>query len=188
MSEKLHIQTDMIGRGKERTCYLHPADPSKLVKISGRATSIQSRREISFYKKLARNNDIEYLYLPRYYGEVDTNLGNGFVVDTIVDHDGEISKSLQWYLTQGARLKEFEMLLMDVYRYFYSNLIIFNDDISAINVLVQKGSPNCSRLVVIDGFGDSVYITLLNIFPGVVRGKIHRRWHRFLKRLNDKFE
>ena len=103
----LIINTKPIGKGKERTCYLHPHDPRKLIKISGTETNIQTRREVSFYKTLTKRN-IDYTNMPRYYGKVETNFGKGFIVDLITDYDGKISKSMLWYLEHGYKLSEFD--------------------------------------------------------------------------------
>ena len=185
--QELLISSDPIGCGKERACYVHPDDPTKAVKVSCAETNIQSKREIGYYTKLLKRSKLQYTHIPAYYGKVKTNLGDAFIVDLVRDYTGEISRSLQWYIRHGESLATFGPGLEEVHRYLVKNLIIFNDDISASNVLVQKISSNKQRLVVIDGLGDSVLIKWLNIFPRLVRKKIDRRWLRFCNRLKIKF-
>ena len=181
----LIINTKPIGKGKERTCYLHPHDPRKLIKISGTETNIQTRREVSFYKTLTKRN-IDYTNMPRYYGKVETNFGKGFVVDLITDYDGKISKSMLWYLEHGYKLSEFDSYLAELKMYFLNNLIIFNHDMYPGNLLLQKVDVDTWRLVVIDGIGDTVLITWPNHIRRFAQRKIYRRWDRFEKRLFKK--
>ena len=179
---ELRITSDPIARGKERTCFLHPQDATKIIKISSGDIDIQSRREIDFYERLKRTNLSDYRHLPRYYGTVQTNLGRGIVLDLIRDADGRVSSSLLWHLERGFPLTEAEDQLRSLKQYLLDNLIIFNHDLFAGNLLLQKIDDGSSRLVVIDGLGDVVSIAWLNRFPSHVRSKINRRWERLLTR------
>jgi hypothetical protein len=42
-------------------------------------------------------------------------LGEGFIVDLVQDYNGEISKSLRWYLNQDSLLAEYDVLLKGNY-------------------------------------------------------------------------
>ena len=179
----LQLTSQPIGKGRERTCYLHPEDPSKIIKISGEITNVQSKREIGFYRKLQKISHYEYTHIPRFYGSIKTSLGEGIVVDLIRDYEGSISKSLRWYLVQGTPISEFESYLSQLKQYLLENLVIFNHDMGAGNLLYQKLSKDSARLVMIDGIGDVIFIQWLNYFPSQVRSKINRRWDRFIKRL-----
>lgn len=179
----LQIVSEPIGAGKERTCYIHPDDPGKAIKISGTKTSKQTKREIKLYKSLLKRKDIQYAHLPKFYGTVKTNLGKGFVVDLIRDYDNEISKPLLWYLKQGYPITKFEPYLDEVKNYLINNLIIINHDLYEGNLLFQKLTKNKARLVIIDGIGDVVFIKWLNIFQSHVKSKIQRRWNYIINRL-----
>ncbi len=182
IEDELLIDSAPIARGKERTCYLHPADATKVIKISIGTESVQSKREIDFYVMLQKRPRVDYSHLPRFYGTVQTNLGQGLVLDLVSDYDGNISKSLQWYLKNGIELSEAESHLRVLKDYLLENLIIFNHDMYSGNLLLQKTSADSSKLVIIDGLGDVVSIPWLNRFPSHVRSKIERRWKRFMKR------
>ena len=179
----LQINTDPIGKGKERACFVHPDDPQKAIKISIGSVSEQSRREIKFYQKLVkRDGDIDP-HIPRFYGLCETNLGQGLVVDLIRDQDGEISRPLNWYLAEGYPIEDFEPYLDELKKSFLQNLIIFNHDMTVGNLLFQKVSDTSARLVAIDGLGDVVALDWLDVFPSLVRRKISRRWTRFIARV-----
>ena len=179
----LQINSDPIGKGRERACYVHPEDPRKAIKISAGKVSAQSRREIKFYRKLQKRGGGVDEHIPNFYGLCETNLGQGIVVDLIRNYDGEISRPLNWYLAQGFPIGEFEPYLDELKQSFLQNLIIFNHDLTIGNLLVQKSSAIKVRLVAIDGLGDVIALDWLDYFPFLVRRKIRRRWARFIARV-----
>jgi hypothetical protein len=99
------------------------------------------------------------------------------------DYDGQISKPLNWYLVNGFPVEELPRHLEPLKRFFLKYLIIFNYDMKSSNLLLQKISPEDTRLVMIDGLGDTVHFEWLNAFSSHAKSKINRRWDRFIKRL-----
>ncbi len=184
----LQISSRPIGKGKERACYIHPEDPRKAIKISMGKVNEQTRRDIKFYRKLARRATGENRHIPKFYGLCETNLGKGIVVDLIRNYDGEISRPLNWYLAQGVPIEEFDVYLEELKHSFLQNLIIFNHDMTIGNLLFQRSSTSSARLVAIDGLGDVVALDWLNRFPFLVRRKIRRRWARFIARVYQTLE
>ena len=179
----LQITTEPVGQGRERTCYVHPEDSDKLIKISNPGADTQTRREIRFYKSCENRKNFEFGQLPRFYGLERTSLGDGMVVDYVRDFDGNVSRSLRDYLDDGREIGFFETYLDQFKNYLLQNQVIINHDMVTRNILFQKRSSDSSRLVLIDGIGDVVAIQWLNRFPFHVRSKINRRWDRFLERL-----
>ncbi len=179
----INLTSEPVGQGRERTCYVHPDDPAKLIKIPKPGIDTQTRREIVFYQKLQKRGKIDYTHIPCFYGQVETSLGDGILVDLIQDADGTVSRSMRWYLNHGVSIQVFEPYLQELKQYLLSNLVIFNHDLVLDNLLFQKYSQNESRLVIIDGIGDVVKIQWLNRFPSHVRAKINRRWERFINHI-----
>lgn len=175
----LQINTDKIGKGKERACYVHPDDPQKAIKIPIGSITDQSRREIKFYQKLQKRGGGDP-HIPIFYGICETNLGQGIVVELIRDQDGEVSKPLNWYLAEGYPIEDFAPYLAELKQSFLQNLIIFNHDMTIGNLLFQKTSASSASLIAIDGLGDVVVVDWFDIFPSLVRRKILRRWARFI--------
>jgi hypothetical protein len=101
----------------------------------------------------------------------------------IRDQGGEISRPLNWYLAEGYPIEDFEPYLAELRQSFLQNLIIFNHDMTVGNLLFQKVSATCARLVAIDGLGDVVIVDWFDVFPSLVRRKISRRWQRFIARV-----
>ena len=179
----IELNSEPVGQGRERTCYIHPEDPGKLIKVSTGAVRKQSRREIECYRRLQRQGPVEYTHIPGFHGLVETNLGVGIVVDLICDDDGKISRSMREYLDDGMPIESFEPLLEELRQYLHDNLIIFNHDIVSRNILYQKRGPQSGRLVLIDALGDVVFFKWPNRFRSHVEAKIKRRWDDFMQRL-----
>jgi hypothetical protein len=184
----LQITSRPIGKGKERACYIHPEEPRKAIKISMGKVNEQTRRDIKFYRKLAKRSTGENRHIPKFYGLCETNLGKGIVVDLIRNYDGEISRPLNWYLAQGVPIEEFDVYLEELKHSFLQNLTIFSHDMTIGNLLFQRSSTSSARLVAIDGLGDVVALDWLNCFPLLVRRKIRRRWARFIARVYQTLE
>lgn len=178
----LNLTTEPIARGRERSCYMHPDDASKLVKVSRGPQTTQNRREIALFEDLIRRGITEYGHLPRYYGAVDTNLGPGLVVELIRDHDGSISKPLRWYIDNGMPREEVELMFEALRSFLLRNLVIFNHDLTSGNMLLRRSADDSAALVIIDGLGDVTLLSWLNRLPSHARAKIARRWDRLMTR------
>lgn len=181
----IQIEGEPVGAGQERVCYLHPDDASLLIKIQKGDSDKQTRRELSLYRSLARRGMRDFEHIPRFHGEVRTNLGPGFVVDCIQDYDGGISKSLWWHFERGYPVAEFQSYLEELRRYLLLRRIVFSVDMGRYNILFQKLSPTRARLVVIDGLGNHSAINWLDNIAFFARRKIRRRWQRFIGRLGN---
>ena len=179
----VHIEDEPLGAGKERVCYRHPEDSSKIIKLQRSNVNKQTRRELEFYRGLRRRRMDNFEHIPRYFGEVETNLGTGNVFELISDFDGSPSKSLWDYFQQGVPLSEFYPYLEELKRYMLANLVVFSLDMGRFNVLLQRMSANRARLVVIDGLGNHTAMNWPDRLPFLARHKIERRWKRFFSRL-----
>ena len=175
----LNIESEPVGEGRERACYVHPEDPRRAVKVPTGKNTEQTRREVRFYRDLKKRGLDDNPHIPKFYGMSETSVGPGMVVEMIRNYDGEIARPMNWYLAQGVPIEEFDSYLEELKQSFLDNLIIFNHDLTIGNLLLQKTSLSKARLVVIDGLGDTVAIPWLNRFPFLVRRKIRRRWARF---------
>lgn len=178
----LQITKKPIGMGKERMCFVHPEDPRLAIKVARGEISIQSRREIKFYRKLEKRG-VSDIHIPGFHGLCETNHGTGIVVDLIRNYDGEISRPLNWHLAEGYPIEDFEPGLEELKQSFLENLIIFNHDMTIGNLLVKKISASRVRLVAIDGLGDVVLVDWFDVLPSLARRKIQRRWQRFITRV-----
>lgn len=177
-------EEDFVAKGNERACYIHPDDKNKAVKISyeqNLGRSKQSDLEIAYYKELLKKRDMSWKHLPKYYGEIETDKGTGFIIELVRDYDGEISKSFAYYIDKYG-VDKYKQELKKYKEYFLKYHIIFNYGMMPKNILLRKESQNSSHLVLIDGLGDVTYFTFPNKIPYLADKKINRRWDKFVKK------
>ena len=80
----------MIGKGLHRECFIHPEDINKCIKVVVNGNQQETEREQSYYKFLQKKK-IAWDMLPKFYGNIETNMGLGAVFDLIRDHNGQVS-------------------------------------------------------------------------------------------------
>ena len=174
--------SSLIGKGSHRKCYVHPENKDLCVKIIVNNGGIEeSKREQSYYRLLEKRN-ISWEMLPRYYGVIESNLGHGAVFDLIRDYDGEISKTLEYYLSSSEMLELqcpcFLQAFYSLKKYLYKYKII-TMDLKPENILYKKTSDKDGHLIIIDNIGNSDFIPVCNYVGYLATKKILRKWHRF---------
>lgn len=177
----------IIGKGTNRTCYLYPNN-SKCIKINNSSDNSETKKEIMYYKYLIKEN-ISFTNLSKYYGVVETNLGKGYVFDLIKDYDGEISKTLSYYLQTEDRTKSILnplKLLEDLKRYTLHQGIIVKD-LNTKNIMYQKIDENIGRLIIIDGITNSNFFSISRYFKKYRLKKINYFWEIFEESLPIKY-
>lgn len=83
----------VVGVGHHRICFIDPEDSHKCIKVTyspSKHASEEVRREVAYYRRLQKSLK-DWSGIPKYYGEVETNLGSGYVYDRIIDFDGKPS-------------------------------------------------------------------------------------------------
>jgi hypothetical protein len=174
----------LIGKGNERACYKHPDDADKAIKVTLQnkaKRSKQTNTEIKYYKKLIKKGLNDWSHLPKFYGEIQTDKGKGFIVEIVKDYDGKVSKSFAYYMNKEG-FKKYQKELNDLKEYFLENRIIFNYGMMPKNLLLRKKSESEFELVLIDGLGDVSHLTVQNVLPYFARQRIERRWKKFEKK------
>lgn len=177
----IKLPKEIIGKGNERVCYLHPENENHLIKVSyerEKGRSKQSDIEIKYYKQLLGRKKMDWTHLPRFYGEVDTDQGKGFVVELIKDFDGKVSESFQYYIDRDG-VDRYRDELEAYKQYFLDNLVIFNYGMMPKNILLKRIDENRSDLILIDGLGEVSFLKFPNKIPYFARKKILRRWEKF---------
>ena len=168
-----------IAEGTDRKCYRHPRFPDRCIKVlHPHRHRRRSYREIRYFRRLCRR-DIEWQRLTRYHGQVETNLGRGGVFELVADHNGEVSKSLEYYLQRedAAFLQWASEDLNTLTRELYDQWVVFHD-LNPSNIVVRRTAPGEQRLVVIDGIGHNQFLPVANYLPAYARRKIVRVWNR----------
>lgn len=182
---RLRLDADhLVGRGLHRACYVHPHAPDKCIKVlSARhreaSYEVEKRREISYYRLLTERGN-SWRHVARYYGEAETCAGRGSVFELLRDADGEVSKTLEFYLAAplgGGDAGALASAVQTLYAGMLDECII-TMNIKAKNIVWQRAAGRV-RLVLVDGLGHADYIPVCDYVAFLARLKIRRRWMRF---------
>ena len=173
--------SDFVGKGLHRECYVHPNDEQRCIKVVVAGDLSESKREQSYYKLLQKRG-ISWNILPRFHGVIETNLGAGAVFDLIRDYDGNISKTLEYYLSSeqldSAENPGISQAISAFKKELYRQSII-TMTLSPKNIMYKKTGPNEGRLVLIDNIGNSDFIPICSYIDSLAKKKITRKLLRF---------
>ena len=176
-------KTSLIGKGSHREVYKHPENENLCIKVivDGSFHSRSARREKAYHRHLERRG-ISWDMIPKYYGDIKTNLGIGSVFDMILDHDGTVSKTLGYFLRSNEVTEEYYDGLSNslclLKEYLLANRIITKTP-EHRNIACQRSQPGISKMVVIDSVVNTDYIPICNYVHFLAKKKINRRWQRF---------
>jgi hypothetical protein len=167
-----------LGKGKHKRVYLLSTDQTKCVKVVFNKNSLDLKREFAFRKILEKKN-LHSTIIPEYYGELKTNLGNGYVFELITDYDNAISYNLKQfcYRTEPALVKS---VLKEFKKVYFREKIILSD-IDPTNLLVQQYEKDKYRIRIIDNIGSPVIIPLEYYFESIQNKKVTKYWYKLLK-------
>lgn len=199
---------DAFASGGNRLCFIHPDDSNLCIKVlrADRSPSIKrSKKKFPFNYRSLKNFDDNwqewlvyekinscvgepaYKMIPRCFGLVDTNLGQGLVSEVIKDDDGLISISLKQYLwTKG-----FDLDLRKVLDNFEKKWIFYgmpSRNLLDHNLVVKMKNSTPSQLVVIDGLGWPDFLPLAYSFPSLAKRKAARKVARLRESIRKTIE
>lgn len=175
--------SDFVGKGLHRECYIHPNDEQRCIKVVVAGDLSESKREQSYYKLLQKRG-VSWDILPRFHGVIETNKGAGAVFDLIRDYDGEISKTLEYYLS-SEQLDNAEnpgiSQAISVFKQELYRQSIITMTLSPKNIMYKKTGINEGRLIIIDNIGNSDFIPICSYIDSLAKKKITRKLLRFEK-------
>ncbi|MFC1881760.1 PhoP regulatory network protein YrbL [Thermodesulfobacteriota bacterium] len=173
--------SQLIGRGLRRECYFHPEDGSKCIKVVVAGDHEETVREQSYYRLLEKRN-ISWGMLARFYGNVETNRGEGAIFELVRDYNGEVSKTLEQYFSAN---NETDLNYQDLSRalpllkQYLLKWKIVTMALKPQNIVYQKIHESEGVLVVIDNIGNSDFIPICTYVNWMAAQKIRRKWQRF---------
>jgi serine/threonine protein kinase len=182
---------EFIGEGCHKKCYIHPEDSFKCIKILY-DTSInaqkQLEREIKYNEKLKERN---VPILPKYYGEISTNMGKGYAFELIKNSDGSTPCSLSDYLLSETLLRENFSNLLDALKKLKSDMLFFKVITMALypqNILYKHDDKNGGSFIIIDDIGSAALIPIEYYFTFAARARIERKWKRFVENIEKEYD
>jgi len=171
-----------ISEGLARKCYTHPNNPDLCIKI-GKPEVEESHlyKEINYFKKIDNKkvSNFDYLFYSKYYGEITTNLGKGFVYHLIKDETtNQISLTLRHYL-EMKNSPFTDQTLKEALLRLKAQMIqhkIFVGDLRARNICCKILKNNSLELIVVDGMGHRDFFPLADWFYYFAKRKVERRF------------
>ncbi|MGB6328777.1 MAG: YrbL family protein [Halarcobacter sp.] len=181
---------DFLGTGGERNCYIYPRDEKKVIKIVKKLDKHNNQNILEYtYIKYLEKQDVDFSYIPKCYGFVNTNFGEGLVVQRIKNYDNSEIRTMSFYIKHNLWEDDYSMkLINDLKAYLFKNDILFVDA-SLSNIFCQKISKNEYKLIIFDGLGarrPGIKFWLYMKLKFFARYKIKKQWDVFLK--NYKYE
>jgi hypothetical protein len=180
-------KSNFVGKGNHRVCYVHPENENLCIKIALVKESIETLREQKYYKHL-QNRNISWDMIPEFHGDIDTNLGIGSVFDLVLDYTGQVSKTLEYYLSTNEITQEhyeglsISLKLLRVY--LLENRII-STELRPENIVCKIMKSGDYRLILVDNIGNSELIPISNYSKYFAKKKILRKWKRFEETILD---
>jgi hypothetical protein len=139
-----------LAEGSCRTVYRHPNNQELCIKINHNPEKDRNITEVVFYKKHSKQS---LDFITNFAGTIDTNLGKGVVTQIVLDHDGNVSKSLEDYMEERTiTLKQALSYITDLKDKVFKYGVLLHDD-GIQNILMRKNQDGTFTPVLVDGFG-----------------------------------
>lgn len=185
---KIYLEEDKyISKGTHKKCYLHPENRNLCIKIPYNSGGlIDIKREI-IYQNILNNTGQRPACMPNYYGEINTNIGTGYIFDFISEKDGTPCATLDTFINNpnlfNKNLSAIIEALKDFQKQYFKYQII-SMDIYPGNFLFQKNTEDRYKVYFINDLGDSsiFHFSYYNNF--LRKRKCKRVWNRFINRLD----
>jgi predicted Ser/Thr protein kinase len=184
-----------IGKGIQKRCYIHPDDNSLCVKIvynsKKQPTIVNPSIEAKYNEKLKDRN---IPILPKYYGKVSTDFGEGYVYELVKDDDGAnpaISLSLHDYISSDLLLKENFDQLVDGLKRFKADMLFYEVVTTVLypgNILCKKTNGGFGRFIIIDDIGSAALIPIEYYFTFAAHARINRKWKRLIEYIKTHYK
>jgi hypothetical protein len=200
--------TEPFAIGGRRNCFVHPDDDSRCVKVIPpdkrpallRQSQVWWKRfhrdqyydenvqDLRIYRYLlARCGEQLHQHLPRVFGFVETDIGEGLEVELIRDADGRISLSGKEYTIENGITETTLRAIDELEAFLIQHGIQFRDPFPH-NLTFQESPDGGLRLFVVDGLARAPWgpLSLLprSLLADRIRKKI-ARLRKGLKRTDD---
>ncbi len=197
MSEFVQLGSEAaaFARGGNRLCFVDPRDAGRCIKVlrPDRSPAIKrgesafpknlkplasfddNREEARVYAAIQRSvGEPAFELIPRLYGWVDTDFGEGLCQQLLRDDDGRIAVSLKQYLWERGRDGALEAPLAAFGR-DWAAAGMPSRKLLTHNMVVQCANQEPLRIWVIDGLGWPDLLPLARLVPALARRRASRR-------------
>jgi len=188
-------KSEPFARGSHRACYYHPVRKDCCVKVMSYDWRTSNRlarthwlaklyrpkwyfhenlKEYHFSQKLKKRiGDKGREYVPQVHEVLETDRGDGMIVDLITDHDGSLALTLSEYLWEFGLTESCQDALdrmwegVEKYRIFVQG--------RPDNLVVRQNVDGSCHCYAIDGFGLAQLIPLAKWIPSITRKRFRQR-------------
>ena len=193
----------IFATGGRRIIYQHPSEQNKLIKVD-KPTDLQwiikkkfIRRFLpKWYLKKFSENYIDYKaykfyntlsseifdFIPKSYGIVNTNLGEGFCTEKIVNYDGSLTITVEKYLKLYGFDDKLEKALYKLHEKMLKTNFIARE-LQTFNLVLRYTDKDNFDIYIIDGFGNPEKIKLSHIFKYIAKRKINKHFNLFINKI-----
>lgn len=171
----------IIGKGRDRLCYLHPGAEEQCIKISVTSDK-QSRREIKYFNFLQRKKT-DLSLISSYRGSICTDQGKGEIFDLVRDNVGKASVTLKQALLDGVTTYALVKGKLDNLKSYLKHNNIAVRDISPSNIMYKKQSQGQFDLIIVDGIGNPGHNPLSIRLPVLIEKNINKCWISLEKKI-----
>lgn len=171
----------LIGRGLHRECYIHPENQSRCIKVVIQGDDVETQREQSYYRFLEKRLT-DWTALPRFHGNLATNLGPGAVFDLIRNDNKDISIPISTYLEDVDNFHRHTEDIASAFRAFQSYQLKHNIQTMSLkpwNLVYRLNKSGQGKIYLIDSLGNSDFIPLCSYSKFLGSKKILRKWAKF---------
>ena len=182
-NEKIILTDDLyLGVGNHKTVYAHPTDKNLCVKILHTPDDPDFAKESRYRKALGSRADSMTL-ITKFFGEVETSKGTGYLFERVLDYDGKTCQTMLNVLDDTIADKKIlpatENLLLDFKRTYFAEKFLLAG-VDPDNYLVQRTSPTERRVRIIDNIGIATFIPLPYYFDYFALKRAKKYWGRFV--------
>ena len=180
--EKLILTDDLkLGEGNHKVVYAHPADKTLCVKLLLTTPDSDFDREMKYRRALGKKAESMTL-LTKYYGEVETTLGVGYVFERVIDFDGRDSRTVLDHIQNPRDTDDLIDLLLQFKRAFIGERFVAAG-MDPDNFMVQRISERERRIKIIDNIGTSAKFPILYYSEFLMEKRARKYWRRFVQEI-----
>ncbi len=185
-TEKLILTDDLkLGDGNHKIVYAHPTDKNLCVKILFTTPDTDFDREMKYRAALGKKVE-KMTLLTKYFGEVETNKGKGYLFERIIDFDGSNSKTLLEHIRNPKNIDDLIELLLNFKKVFINEKFVAAG-MDPDNFLVQRISENERQIKIIDNIGTSAKFPILYYSDFLMAKRARKYWKRFVKEISIEY-
>ncbi len=178
-----------LGDGNHKIVYAHPTDKNLCIKILRTPDDPDFKKEARYRKALGDRAD-KMTLLTKYFGEVETSKGKGYLFERVIDFDGKISQTMFNVLDDTVAdrklLPATEKLLLDFKKTYFDEKFLLAG-VDPDNYLVQRTSKTARRVRIIDNIGIASFIPLPYYFDYFAIKRAKKYWRRFVEQMRTEY-